>query len=85
MTSKTPLRAWGDLAGWLLALAVVVAFGIGWRGRISAAVGSVMGGAGSGLSKAAFAVVGAVVVLALVAFVALVTRALLTRVLRRGN
>ena len=85
MAPKVPLRAWGDLAGWVLVLAVIGAFGIGWRGRISAAVESVMTGAGSGPSKAAFAVVGVVVVLALLAFVALVTCALVVRALRRGG
>lgn len=85
MTPKTPLRAWGDLVGWLSVLAVMVAFGVGWRGQISVTVEFVMAGAGSGLSKAAFAVVGVVALVALVAFVVLVTRALVTRALGRGK
>ena len=82
MPRPTPLRAWADLAGWLLALAVVVAFGVGWRSHIAGAVDVVMAGTGSGLSKVAFALVGG---LALLAFAALVTRALVLRALRRGG
>ena len=85
MPRPTPLRAWADLAGWLLALAVVVAFGVGWRSHIAGAVDVVMAGTGSGLSKVAFALVGGLALLALLVFAALVTRALVLRALRRGG
>ena len=70
-------RAWIDLLGWLLVLALISVFVIGRRDQIEQAVLTVTG-------NAPFAVVAALALVALLAFAVAVTQALLRRVGSRG-